>query len=266
MIIAAAQMACAVGDIESNLRKMREFVAQAKQAGATWIVFPEMADTGYIMSVIREKASSWSNGIVPELRLIARESGVGIVCGVAEREGDFIFNSQVVIAAGGEIIGRYRKGHLFSPSKEDKCFTPGAKLVSLNLGDFHAGLSICYDLRFPELFRALTCREGANLFLVSSAWPIARSTPMQLLSAARAIENQTYLVFSNRLGTDVKTTFCGSSAIIDPLGNIVAQAGSVGEELIQAKLDLAVVAEARRAIPVLESRRPELYETVKSAG
>src|SRR5918998_131950 len=115
MKIAAAQIACTVGDVAANVRKLGEFAERAKTAGAEWMVFPEMSDTGYVMSVIREKASRWSEGAVPELRRIAGELSLGIICGVSERTDECIFNSLVVIDASGEIAGSYRKAHLFSP-------------------------------------------------------------------------------------------------------------------------------------------------------
>ncbi len=265
MKIAAAQIACVVGDITANLRKIRAFAEQARGDGADWVVFPEMCDTGYVMSVIQERASSWDGGAVPELRAIAKELALGLVCGVSEREGSAIFNSQVMVDAGGRVVGRYRKSHLFAlaPIDENKCFTAGSELVALPMGEFHAGLSICYDLRFPELYRSLSIEQHAKIFVISSAWPPARVAHMRTLASARAIENQCYLVLSNRVGADNGVKFCGSSMIIDPSGTTMAVAGEEQEELVQAELSASALTDIRQRMPVFTHRRPELYDRVK---
>ncbi|HEY0369532.1 MAG TPA: carbon-nitrogen hydrolase family protein, partial [Chthoniobacterales bacterium] len=109
MKIAAAQIDCVAGHIEANAAKMCAFAARARTASADWIVFPELADTGYVMSVIREHASRWAEGAVPTLQACAKMHSLGIIAGVSERTDNCIFNSQVVIDARGEIIARYRK-------------------------------------------------------------------------------------------------------------------------------------------------------------
>jgi predicted amidohydrolase len=109
MKVAAAQIACAPGDLKDNLRKVREFSTLAKQSGVELIVFPEMVDTGYSMPAIQTHATSWNKGAVPELQKIARELSLVIVCGVSERDGEDIYNAQVVVDVNGEIISKYRK-------------------------------------------------------------------------------------------------------------------------------------------------------------
>src|SRR6266566_858728 len=126
MNIAAAQISCSLGDLKANLLKIRDFSAQAKEASADLIVFPEMADTGYSMPVIQAHATPWTSGAVPELRKIARNLSIAIISGVSEREGASIYNSQVFIDERGELVGRYHKTHLFTaaPIEEHKCFSP----------------------------------------------------------------------------------------------------------------------------------------------
>ncbi len=261
MKIAAAQIDCTVGDIAANTRKLCDVARRAKAAGADWVVFPEMADTGYVMSVIRECATGWEEGVVPALRACAREHSLGIVCGVAERTEACIYNTQVVIDAHGEIIGRYRKAHLYSPAptEEHKCFAPGAERSSFLAEGLRIGLSICYDLRFPELYRALACDDGAAVLLVSSAWPFPRAEHLRVLATARAIENQSYLVLANRVGTDDGATFWGGSAIIDPYGVILAAASADREELITAEISDEVLSSVREQMAVFAHRRAEIY-------
>src|SRR3954464_13839027 len=200
MKIAAAQIACVLGDIDANLRKMRDFSKRAKRDGAELIVFPEASDTGYSMPVIRDLAKPWTEGAVPALQEVAKEFSLTIVAGVSERDGDIVYNSQVFIDPKGQIVAKYRKTHLFvlAPNDESTCYTPGDKFVSVPAEGFKFGLSICYDLRFPEVARALALEHGANVLLVSSAWPLPRVAHLRALAVARAIENQSYLVLADR--------------------------------------------------------------------
>ena len=261
MRIAAAQIACTLGDLGANLAKIRDFSSRAKEAGADLIVFPEMSDTGYAMPVIREHAKSWTEGAVPELQKLAEDLSLAIICGVSERDGPSIYNSQVFVDAKGGIIGRYRKTHLFGPApiEEHTCFAPGAELTGLEFGGFQFGLSICYDLRFPEVYRTLAIKKRASVFIISSAWPFPRVEHFRILAAARAIENQSYVVVSNRVGTDNGISFCGSSAIIDPYGERVASGSADREELVQGEISAAVLDSVRNRMPIFADRRTDLY-------
>ncbi|MGI8820162.1 MAG: carbon-nitrogen hydrolase family protein [Chthoniobacterales bacterium] len=261
MKVAAAQISCAVGDADANLRKIEKVAARAAAAGAAWIVFPEMSDTGYVMSVICAQAARWSDGPVPRLQALARKRSLGIICGVSERTDECIFNAQVAIDAAGQIVGRYRKAHLFSPAPiaEHECFAPGGEFVVLPAGAFRFGLSICYDLRFPEFHRHLACDERADVLVISSAWPFPRVEHLRILATARAIENQCYVILSNRVGTDDGVTFCGSSAIIDPSGAVLASAPAATEELLFAEITPSAVHAVRERMPVFEHRRRDLY-------
>ena len=261
MKIAAAQIDCTVGDIDANVRKMRDFSSRAKEAGADLIVFPEMADTGYSMPAIQTHAKPWTEGAVPELQEIARTLALGIISGVSEREGELIYNSQVSIDAAGQIVAKYRKTHLFSPPpiEEHKCFSPGTELMSFAAGALRVGLTICYDLRFPEVYRALACEQGANVFIISSAWPFPRLDHQRVLATARAIENQSYVILSNRVGKDDGVAFCGSSTIIDAYGVAIAAASADREELIVGDVSDELISSVRGRMGVFDHRRPELY-------
>ncbi len=266
MKIAAAQIACTLGDLSANLRKLRDFAGRAQDAGAELVVFPEMSDTGYAMRVIREQANSWSEGAVPELQEIARSLSLSIISGVSERAGDCIYNTQVVIDATGAIAAKYRKTHLFAPApiEEDKCCTPGHELASHAVGPLRFGLSICYDLRFPEFHRALTLEEQTNVLVISSAWPFPRVEHLRILATARAIENQSYVILANRVGTDNGVQFCGTSAIIDPSGAVLAEASTESEELVVAEVSAANIQSVREAMTVFAHRRTDLYAPTRA--
>jgi predicted amidohydrolase len=261
MKIAVAQISCSLGDSEANLLKVRDFSRRAKEAGAELVVFPEMTDTGYSMPVIREHANHWKSGFVPGVQEIARKLSIAIVSGVSERDGSAIYNSQVLIDSHGNIAAKYRKTHLYAvaPVEEQTCFAAGDCFANFELGGVHFGFSICYDLRFPEMYRKLATEQNVSSFIVSSAWPFPRVEHFRTLAMARAIENQSYVVASNRVGKDDDLWFCGSSAVIDPRGVVIAAASADREELIHADLSQELVPSVRRRVDSLAHRRPDLY-------
>lgn len=262
MKVAAAQISCELGNFDVNMRKLRDFTARAKNSGAELIVFPEMVDTGYSMPVIQKHAKPWKDGAVPELQRFAKENAIAIIAGISDRDGDPIFNAQVFVSASGEMIGKYRKTHLVTaaPLDERACFSPGNEFVVFAAGAFNIGLSICYDLRFPEVGRALVVKRGANVIVNSSAWPVVRAEHLRILAVARAVENQCYFIIANRVGTDDGVTLCGNSMIIDPSGKILASASPDREELIQAEISTDIIDEVRKKVPAFAHRRDELYK------
>ncbi len=261
MRVAAAQISCESGNRAANLAKVREFAARAKQAGAELIVFPEMTDTGYSMPAIEKHAATWKEGAVPVLQEIAKEISLAIVCGVSEREGERIYNAQVIVDVEGKVLAKYRKTHLVTaaPLDERPVFTAGNEFASCNIDNFIAGLAICYDLRFPEIWRKLAVEQKTNLFIISSAWPWVRIEHLRIFALSRAIENQCYLIVANRVGTDDGVTLCGSSVIVDPHGAIVAGASVDREEIIYADISKEVVDDVRSRIRVFDHRRRDLY-------
>jgi omega-amidase len=262
MKVAAAQISCVLGDFDANMHKIREFAARARKSGAELIVFPEMIDTGYSMSVIQKQAKPWEEGAVGEIRKIAKEDSIAIIAGISDRDGESIFNAQVLVGANGGVLGKYRKTHLVTaaPLDERICFSPGNDFVTCDVGDFKVGLSICYDLRFPEMARTLAVNHGANVLVNSSAWPDVRADHLRILALARAVENQSYFIVANRVGTDEGVTLCGGSVIVDPSGKILAAAPAGREELIQAEISRDVIEDVRRRVPAFAHRRAELYK------
>jgi predicted amidohydrolase len=131
--------------------------------------------------------------------------------------------------------------------------------VSCAARGYNFGLTICYDLRFPEVARKLAVDQNVNVLVNSSAWPFPRIEHLRILCLARAMENQTYLILANRVGTDDGVTFCGNSAIIDPYGVILAGASADREELIMAEISEDVLKSVRDRMKVFEHRRKDLY-------
>ena len=261
MRVAAAQISCEPGDPAANLRKVREFASRAKQSGADLVVFPEMTDTGYSMPAIQKHAANWNEGAVPILQGTAKELSLAIACGVSEREDERIYNAQLIVDPNGEVLAKYRKTHLVTaaPLDERPVFTAGDKFVSCKIDNFTAGLAICYDFRFPEIWRKLAVEQSTNLFIISSAWPWLRIEHLRIFALSRAIENQSYLIVANRVGTDDGVTLCGTSTIIDPHGAILAAASVDREEIIYADISKDVVDLVRERIRVFDHRRRDLY-------
>jgi len=261
MKVAVAQISCSLGEPEANLSKVCDFSRAAKEAGTDLIVFPETSDTGYSMPVIQKHASHWKSGFVAGLQQIAREHSIAVVIGVSERDGAQIYNSQVLVDANGDILAKYRKTHLYAvaPVEEHTCFAAGDTFASFAFGDLRFGFSICYDLRFPEMYRKLVTEQNVGALLISSAWPFPRIEHFRVLVQARAIENQAYMIAANRVGKDDELWFCGSSAIIDPRGVVIAAASADREELIHADISEELVHCVRRRMQSLGHRRPDLY-------
>lgn len=262
MRVAVAQISCSLGDPKANLLKVRDFSRRAKdENGAELVVFPEMIDTGYSMPIIRMHASDWEGGFVRGMCEIARNLSIAIVSGVSERTRSSIYNSQVLVDSHGNISAKYRKTHLYSvpPVEEQTCFAPGDEFTTFALGHLQFGFSICYDLRFPELYRKLATQQNVGAFVISSAWPFPRVEHFKTLCIARAIENQSYIIASNRVGKDNDLWFCGSSAIIDPRGVVIAAASADREELIHANVSQELVLSVRSRVESLSHRREDLY-------
>jgi predicted amidohydrolase len=184
--------------------------------------------------------------------------------------GDRIYNTAVFFDADGEMVARYRKMHLFDtdpvpgaqPYRESATITPGSELVTLEREGMQFGLATCYDLRFPELFRALALR-GAEILLVPSAFTLETGRDhWEVLVRARAIENGCYVLAAGQWGSraDGRATY-GHSMIVDPWGTVLAHAAD-GIGVASAEIDPERVADSRRRLPVLSNRRPECYDRV----
>ena len=259
MKVSVVQMDCELGDIKANIKKVSFYSSKAKAEGSDLVVFPEMIDTGYDMDVIRQQASTWDeiNNDSPFnlIKKTGKENKIHIVCNISERVNDKIYNSTLVVNPEGKMIGKYRKNHLadYPPLNEGSCITKGEDLKIIEINNIKFGLLTCYDLRFPEISRALVL-NGADAIILSSAWPFPRLIHWNTLIRARAIENQIYFIASNRVGNDGSVTFCGSSRIIDPYGVIISSAPENDESFISGEIDLKTIKKVRINIPVFNHR------------
>ena len=258
LTISLAQIDIRLGDIAANLAHGQTLVQKATRRGSDLIVFPELWTTGYDLARAAELADFLPAGsTVQLLSAWATEYDLWITGSLLLRGEAGVFNAAPLFGPQGQIVGPYRKIHRFGLMEEDRWLEAGNRPGLFDLPWGKTVMAICYDLRFPELFRVYAL-GGASLILLPSEWPHPRLAHWQTLIRARAIENQCYFVAVNRVGSDQSNTFCGHSAIIDPWGEVVVEAGE-SEALLTATVDLALVDEIRSRIPVLADRRPECY-------
>ena len=245
-------------DAEGNLGVAVDRITAAAAAGADLVCLPEMFPTGFDYEYIRESAEPLSGPFMTALKETARDAGTYLVCGsYPEREKEKIYNTAVVIGSDGEIIGKYRKIHLFPVMDENLHLSPGREIPVFETGLGKLGVMICYDIRFPELARALVL-GGAEILVVPAEFPYPRLDHWKCLLKARAVENQCFVLAVNRVGSVESTRFFGNSAIYDPWGEMIAGSGD-SEDVITGTIDTALVEEVRRRIPVFADRRGDLY-------
>jgi len=256
LTISLAQIDIALGRPEENLAKVEGMIAEASQRGSQIILLPELWSTGYDLGRMEEHAKA-TEGLLPRLSRLADERSIYIIGSLITRKGEEHFNTATIFSAEGQLVGEYDKAHLFPPLEEDRYFSPGRSTPLFDLPWGKTALAICYDLRFPELFRKYAL-GGARIVFLPAEWPYPRLEAWRVLLRARAIEDQLFLVACNRVGEAKGYRFIGHSAICDPRGERVIEGGEE-EALLVATIDLDLVEEVRRQLPFLEDRRGDLY-------
>jgi len=244
------------GRVEDNLTKISGYLETLASENVSLAVLPELFSCSFDNQNLKEHSGSTQN-IIEKLSIFALDHRMAIAGTLPELEGDRVFNTMVFIDTDGKIKGRYRKLHLFRLTGEHLYYTAGSDSVTVESTLGRIGLMTCYDLRFPELARALFLK-GAELIVVSAQWPEPRKEHWETLIKARAIENQLFMVCSNRTGKEAGLTFPGMSMIVDPMGKLIAHAGN-NESFAVAEIDPATVENIRTLIPCMADRRPEVY-------
>ena len=266
---AAAVQLTATADRERNLATADRLTRAAGAAGAELVVLPEKWAVLGTPVETAAGAEPFDGPALAWARATARELGIDLLAGsIAERvpDRDRGSNTSVHIGPGGDVRAVYRKIHMFDVEvagrtyRESEHEAPGDEIVlSETAGGVELGLTICYDLRFPELFRILAVR-GARVITVPAAFTLATTRDhWEPLLRARAIENQAFVIAANQVGEHAKGYRSGGrSMIVDPWGVVLAQAPD-SETFITAELDLDRQAEIRRSLPSLANRRPAAY-------
>lgn len=211
---------------ERRIERVLHYTNNAPEADL--IVLPELWDVGYFsFDEFEASAKPLESGPVAELEKVARRRGCLIVAGsVLERQGSDLYNTITLLGAGGDVLGIYRKIHLFGyNSRETELLTPGLEIVVVETELGRVGLSTCFDLRFADQFAEMR-KRGADLFVVPAAWPAVRRHTWEVLVQARAIENQTPIVACNGVGSVCGTEMAGSSLVVDTKGETLSAPGS----------------------------------------
>lgn len=258
--ISLAQMNIALGDVKRNFTTMTKLTGEAARRGSHLVVFPELWSTGYALDQGKELASVLNKGMFAQIATTATQNKISIIGSILESRGENVSNSAAFFNPKGRMMGVYRKIHLFPGMDEPQYLQKGSSPLIVDLPWGKTALAICYDLRFPELFRRYALEE-ASLVIVCAEWPIARIDHWRALLIARAIENQCYIVATNSVGQTGDTVFGGKSMVIDPFGKVLIE-GSDEPNLLTVDIEMDRVEEVRRFMPVLDDRRPETYEVL----
>jgi predicted amidohydrolase len=253
MRIASIQLNVVEASKEKALEHASQMIRQCR--GADLILLPELWNIGFMsFDRYRSEAETQEGPTLTLLRTLARELSCHIHTGsFVEKQGDRFYNSSFLLDRTGEILGCYQKIHLFTyQSQEADILTPGTSVTVIPAAFGKFGLATCYDLRFPEFFRKMI-DQGAEFFLISSAWPYPRLEHWLLLNRTRALENLSYLISSNCVGINRGIRFVGHSQVVDPTGQIIA--GSDDEEcIVWAEVSREIVLRVRAEFPALRDR------------
>lgn len=268
MRLACIQLDVEAGAVEDNVARALDRVREAAAAGADLVVLPELFDVGYFAfdsydraaeSVAGERLGRFAE-VADELDVavlagtVVEDLAASAADGIETPETAGVANTAVLFDADGDRRLIYRKHHLFGyGSEETERMVPGERVPVVEIDGVRVGVTTCYDLRFPELYRDMVER-GVECVLVPSAWPYPRVEHWRTLGRARAIENLTYVAAVNGTGTFGDESLCGRSAVYDPWGTTLASAGA-NAATVTAEIDPATVAAVREEFPALRDRR-----------
>ena len=256
MKISILQMHTILGQAETNRASLLRLTEKALAGNPDVLIMPEMWPIGFFPRPIKNHADRDGENTRTMLSELARKCRVNIIGGsVARLESATgkIYNTCYVFDRQGQEIASYDKVHLFSPGREDQIFEAGKNFCTFTLEGHKCGLAICYDLRFGSFLMDLT--SDIDLLFLPAAWPRLRQSHWEILTRARAIEYQVFVIAANGgAAPGDKHPLAGRSGIYDPWGEILAQAGG-GEEIISAQLDFSALQESRSKIPVRKDKK-----------
>ncbi|MER5525087.1 carbon-nitrogen family hydrolase [Streptomyces sp. NPDC002677] len=240
--------------VESRRQRVTALVRE--QADADLVVLPELWTTGaFAYEEFATEAEPLEGPTYEAMAKAASDAGVWLHAGsIPERDPEGpLYNTALIFSPSGDLAAAYRKIHRFGFDKgEAVLMGAGQELVTVPLPETTLGVATCYDLRFPELFRALV-DAGAETMVVSAGWPERRRAHWTLLAQARAVENQAFVLACGTAGTHAGVPQAGHSIVVDPWGEVLAEAGA-GEEILTVDLDPAKVAATREQFPALKDR------------
>ena len=265
--LALAQISSKRESKSENLLKIEKLTIKAKQQEADLIIFPEMSLTGYVLlDQVYELAETIPGPSTQKIEALAKKTGMHIIFGMpelSEKTQATVFNTAVFVGPKG-LIGKYRKMCLPTHSvfEEKRYFRPGYQPAAFQTELGNIGLSICYDVFFPEVFR-LTRLKGAQLIVCISASPAVRRGYFEILTSARALENTAFLAYVNLAGVEDGLQFWGGSRLVGPTGDVVTKAKYDEEDFVICEVDYGDLRSAETFIPTLRDLRPELFDKLK---
>jgi predicted amidohydrolase len=240
--------------VDSRRRRVAALVRE--QAGVDLVVLPELWTTGaFAYEAFDTEAESLEGPTFEVMAKAASDAGTWLHAGsIPERDADgTLYNTSLVFTPSGDLAAAYRKIHRFGFDKgEAVLMGAGAELVTVRLPGTTLGIATCYDLRFPELFRGLV-DAGAETLVLSAGWPERRRSHWTLLAQARAVENQAFVLACGTAGTHAGVPQAGHSIVVDPWGEVLAEAGA-GEQVLTVDFDPGKVATTREQFPALKDR------------
>ncbi|MFB7463640.1 carbon-nitrogen family hydrolase [Streptomyces sp. NPDC056224] len=254
----ASLIQIAVNEGESvSSRRARAAELVREQSASDLVVLPELWTVGaFAYEQFETEAEPLDGPTFEVMSKAAADAGVWLHAGsVVERAGDgSLYNTALVLSPEGELAATYRKIHRFGFDQgEAVLMSAGESLTTVELPEQTLGIATCYDLRFPELFRGLV-DAGATTMVVAAGWPARRRSHWTLLSRARAVEDQSYVLACGLAGTHAGVEQAGHSLVVDPWGEVLAEAGP-GEDVLTVDLDPAKVRDTRAQFPALKDRR-----------
>jgi len=252
-------------NVAGNLQTMSTVAKACAIQGSAVVVFPELFLSGYNLGDDATRVADSVDGkSIRIAQKIARDNAIALVFGYAEQAGDRIYNSAIFIDEGGRTLGNYRKAHLFGP-EERRIFASGSDLCTFSFKGHRIGLLICYDIEFPEFVRA-TILEGADFLAVPTALtPEYRQIPTTIVRS-RAYENQVFVAYCDRVGSERGLSYIGMSGIVGPDGKDMVRAGESEETILSADLDYSRYERSLAENTYIRDRRPELYEVLGEAS
>ena len=257
--VCSAQIASSWEDPEKTLTRAEIFIRHAADCGSKLICFPEQFATGWD-PLPRKNIQDLHGSILSSLQAYAKEYRIGILGSFREAHNPLPKNTAVAIGKDGRILATYAKMHLFSLSHEHEGNSPGTDLGIFTFDSLTCGIAICYDLRFPELFR-IYAQKGVQVVFVPAAWPQNRIRHWEMFITARAAENQMYIIGVNTTGNTPVDFYAGASVTADPHGTIISRANEA-EQLLFSDIDPGEVERTRRAFPVEKDRKDALYHSL----
>lgn len=261
MRVAIGQMDVKLGEKTANIEKVRELLRRAEEEQADVICLPELFTTGLQKETVVDLAEPIPGETTEKLRELAQDHNMLIAGSILEKEGITIFNTAVLAAPEG-LVGTYRKVHPFL--EEANHITGGREYSVFDTSVGKIGLLVCYDAAFPEAARLLSL-QGAQIILLPSNWMNPFLDQWRLVTSARALDNQVWLVATNRIGSGETYTYFGRSRIVSPYGKAVAECGE-DEDVGVIEADLGKSVEFKEIVNFLRDRKPHTYLNIATSN